>query len=552
MQLKLPFSGIGAGDRAVGLDIGSHSVKLVELKAKPGGFQVLQSVARPLPREALEDEGLVDLFVEKLLAETGLKNHGVYLSVSGQNVLIRRSSLPQMPLAELPGAIKFDVREEVLFPLENASVDFLITGETTQGGAAFYELLAVIAEGNLIHAQIDRARRVGMKLLGITAFPIALWDYDNIREQIKSGKAVCFVDMGAGRTRVYFATDKDLLFFREIPTGGENVTDALMESFPLPNGQSLVLDYDQAERVKIEYGLPGEPAQGNTEEGIPLQDLRERLLSVFNKQAEEIYRSIEYFRNLFKREEISHITLSGGASGLKEASGFLSNILEIKIEPFNPLLQSSPAPPGITEDEAHRVGASLAGAAGLALGRCDKINLLPEEFRPSIKKTLVKAARALAAPMILIGLGLFSWHLRGEVTAQADYLQAHRQELTRLQGVIAKLSAPQKKLALLRTQRDELLREIGKMPVGVENQVDFPTLLEELALRVPPNASLERLEFSGEDDDEESPGASLILKGQVFGDDAEVPAQSSPGASGQIARNREIGWDGVHPPRGGF
>ncbi len=524
----------GQGEKSIGLDIGSTAIKLVEVKRKGDGFQITKFAHCPIPPECHgRDDKIADL-IRNLFHSKKIKSKKVYLAVSGSNVAIRRATLPKMPPAELPEAIKWDAQEEIMFPLDNAAIDYYVTAEKMEGGSPFLDMVTVIAEGAYIRRQVELVKSAGLQLIGINAFPLALMAYDNTVNQATEGGGVTgYIDMGAERTRIYFASGGDLLFFREIPSGGQNVTEALMEPFEDADGRRIVLEESRAQEIKLEYGLPEEGATGGTSEGITFEDLLDRMLPVLNKQAEELYRSVEYFKNLFKRDDISRLTISGGAGGLKGFYRFLSDMLELRIEQFNPLIQSTPPVAGITEEEAHMLGPSLTAATGLGIGTSAKINLLPEEFRPSIKKDLIKLARVAIVPLILTGLVLYSGHIRGKVKDRQTVLQASRQQLTQLQQTLQQLELPKQELARLETQKSLLQNKMGAMPLGSEKGVDFPLIFEELARRMPGNASLEKVSFmpaSGDpedgDDENEDSGQWLPLKieGQVFGDEVQTLA----------------------------
>ncbi|MCA9484103.1 MAG: type IV pilus assembly protein PilM [Nitrospina sp.] len=515
------------GAKSIGLDIGSHAIKVVEVKARGNGFQILNFGYCPIPPGAQENDQQISELIRGLFQKQRIKGKQVYLAASGPSVAIRRTTLPKMPAAELPEAIKWDARDEVLFPMEEASVDYFVTRETVDAGNPMLEMVTVIAEGQYIRRRIDLVKNAGLHLLGINAFPLALVEYGKTVSPEGGGEVTGYIDMGAVRTRVYFECDGDLLFFREIPTGGHNVTEALMEPFDLPSGARVVLDEMRAEEIKKEHGLPEEDAPGTTSEGIPLDELYDRLLPVLNKQAEELYRSVEYFKNLFKREDISRLTVSGGAGGLKGFYRFLSSMLELRIEQFNPLAQSSPPVAGVTEEETQILGPSLTAATGLGIGACGRINLLPEEFRPSIKKDLIRLARVAVVPLILSGLVLYSGGMRDQVKERQRSLQAVQQEMNQLTASLQQMQAPKQELAQLEVRKSDLSRKIGEMPLGSERGIDYSRLFDEMVRQLPENASLEHLILTpgsggGSEDDEDSEKNLLLrIEGQVFGNEVQ-------------------------------
>ena len=88
----------------VGIDIGSSAVKLVQLRETKGGYQLQNVGLLPLPAEAIVDNTLMDSSsivetVKNLLQSLGVKTKDAVCSISGNAVIIRKISLPVMPVA---------------------------------------------------------------------------------------------------------------------------------------------------------------------------------------------------------------------------------------------------------------------------------------------------------------------------------------------------------------------------------------------------------------------------------------------------------------------
>ena len=105
----------------VGLDIGSATIKLVELKEKKGGNFLLQRIGvEPLSPEAIVDGSIMDSSlvvdaIQKLNEQSGVKAANFATSVSGHSVIIKKIELPAMELDELAhlGGRVVERREEV-------------------------------------------------------------------------------------------------------------------------------------------------------------------------------------------------------------------------------------------------------------------------------------------------------------------------------------------------------------------------------------------------------------------------------------------------------
>src|SRR5512147_1517986 len=98
---------------AVGLDIGSNSVKLVQLKERKGGFSLAAWGNAPLPPEAIVDGALMNSSaivdaVRQLVGAQKVKTKEVAIGVRGHSVIIKKIQLPRMSQEELDESIQWE------------------------------------------------------------------------------------------------------------------------------------------------------------------------------------------------------------------------------------------------------------------------------------------------------------------------------------------------------------------------------------------------------------------------------------------------------------
>ena len=514
--------------KSIGLDLGLHTLKAVELTSTEAEVIVTNFAIREIPPPDLEEKdrlGAMGTLIKEMFAESGIKGKSVYISVRGHNVVIRRTALPKMPREEMIEAARWNAREEVLFPLENAAIDCFIMGETEREGVAFYDVLCVIVRSDIIPSIITWVEKAGLKVLGVTIIPLALWDYSQFIDPAQPGQSISYVDMSAERTRVYFISDNLLLFSREIPNGGKNVTAALAGKYETDKG-TIIVDDLRAEVLKRTHGFPAEGAQGFTQEGISLQQIRERILPVVSKQMEEVNRSIEYFKNQHKKSKIDKLILSGGAASLSGLYKFLTENLAVEIERCNVLIQCKSAIPGVDEKKAKLVGASLTTAVGLALGRCEKINVLPEIYRTSLKKTLTKLAPFSVIPAVLLILLALSIQIRGKNKAMEARITAKEVEQAQLTKTVVVYKGPMQTLTDLKKARDVLQNTRGQYPSASISPVDSDAIFNLLSEAVEPNTSVSKLAYAsaaeGGDNQKSGGENDILLQGNIFGTDDDT------------------------------
>jgi hypothetical protein len=219
-----------------------------------------------------------------------------------------------------------------------------------------------------------------------------------------------------------------------------------------------------------------------------------------------------------------------GLSGIYQ---FLKENLDLEIDRCNRFFQADTEDESISKENMKIYGPSLTAAAGLALGQCDKINILPDKYRPTLKKTLAKLAPIAALFLIVGSLYAYSSHMRQEVKTKSATLQNEKIELAKIQIQLPLLDKPIKELKKLKKKRSKLKKE-KKLPGSTPFPFKFYDVYSELALLVDNNTSLSEVTFEkqGGGDDKKSrrkkkdkdliKGERIKLIGHIFGDDLKT------------------------------
>jgi len=110
----------------IGLDIGSHSIKLVGLKTtSKGTFLTHIGIKEIPPGEDQAQANNVSEVLKDLLKNVGIKPGKVNLTVSGSGVNIQRISIPSMPKAELKEAVRWEIKGRLPFLLKQLKSPFI-------------------------------------------------------------------------------------------------------------------------------------------------------------------------------------------------------------------------------------------------------------------------------------------------------------------------------------------------------------------------------------------------------------------------------------------
>jgi len=510
----------------IGLDIGSHSIKLVGLKmTSKGPFLTRVGIKEIPPAMDKEDVSHVTEILKDLVAEVGLKTKKVNLTVSGSGVNIRRITIPSMPKAELKEAVNWEIKGHLPFPVEIARIGFHVLDEFIEDNVKKLDLVVVSCPNHLIERTLSIAEGAGLQPFHLDVGPFALWNALLAWNQFEKDEEIALIDLGSEKTGIYLFKDGVLKFSREVTPAGAEITRAIVEG--LGEGEPSLL-YERAERIKQEVGIPsGSNQEGTLDESINLSKISFLIRPVLERMTAEIERSLDYYKSQFNVERIDRVLLTGGSANLKNIASYLGAGLRLSVEHFNPLREFLFDSKKVDVHFLDRMGSGLTVAGGVALPEPKRIELLPAK-EPFLSKINMGRLVPLVAPLItlLIFLGII-WHMNGQETA----IKKERDEKI---AKVASLETLQAKIKILREKETQMKDKLSLFPSSLIVSVPYQDLLNEISRILPDNATLTLLsvQYTGsslkkasqpqkphEEVSQKDGGRELHLMGFVFGND---------------------------------
>lgn len=308
----------------VGLDIGSKTIKIVELEKENSGFKLLSSgiVGYSHGTNNYSDDLELETIAEalkKLHKEANISGRDVSIALPEPQVFTRTIKFPSLSDAEIASAVKWEAEEYIPIPATEAIIQHQILERKENQNPPQVIVLLVAAPRTLVDKYIKIVQMAGLVPVGVETELMAL-----VRALAPSDKTVLLIDFGARSTDIAIAKSRNLYFSRSIPTAGEAFSRAI--------AQSLGVELKQAEEYKRAYGLSG----GNLEGKI-----KNALDPVFRVVTDEIKKAIHYYQSEEGGEIPSLVLLSGGTSGMPETVSFLAKLLGIEVEVGNPFTNIS-------------------------------------------------------------------------------------------------------------------------------------------------------------------------------------------------------------------
>jgi len=341
----------------VGVDIGSSSVKAVELQGKNNDFQLVSLGYEGLQADSIVDGQIMELnsvsnAIANIFSEHKIKTTKVAAGVNGHSVIVKNIVLPQMTEDELQESFAWHAEEHIPFDISDVNLDYHVTGSSAD---AIHVLMAACKRDKI--ANVKQAIQLAGKqpvVIDVDAF--ALQNCYELNYDPQPGQVVALLNIGASTTNINILNGVRSVFTRDATFGGNQYTSLLQKE--------LGLTFDQAERVKRGMPMP---------EGVEPREIEPILDTVSDILALEIQKTMDFYRATVEDgvSAVQKILVSGGGSKLRGLVEFLARRFEIPAEGFDPFRRIRVDSRDFDSEYMREIVPEMAIAVGLALRGVD-------------------------------------------------------------------------------------------------------------------------------------------------------------------------------------
>ena len=343
----------GRKSSVAGLDIGSSSIKMVELEGKANNLNLVSLGYENLPNDTIVDGQIMELNVVSDVIQNVCTNHQVNANqvvtgVSGHSVILKNIVLPPMSKDELEESIDWHAEEHIPYDLSDVSLDYQITGSTSNST----NVLIAACKRDRIENIRQAVQLAGKQPVVIDVDTFALQNCYELNYHPDESQVVTLLNIGASTMNVNIVKGTTSLFTRDITLGGNQFTDVLQ--------RSLGLSFQQAESVKR-----GSKDAANIENG----QIEPLISNVTEIVAMEIQKTFDFYRATSEdnRTAVQKILISGGGSKLKGLAQDLSKRLELPVEVLDPFRSINVDSRKFDSEYLNDIMPEMAVAVGLAM-----------------------------------------------------------------------------------------------------------------------------------------------------------------------------------------
>ncbi|MFQ5442869.1 MAG: type IV pilus assembly protein PilM [Thermodesulfobacteriota bacterium] len=321
--MPLSISNLLRKRESVALDIGSNSIKLVQMAQSKTGWAIQKLGMKELPPEAIVDGSIIDSMtvisaIKDIIKEHNVKAKDAVSALTGHSVIIKKVNFPAVTEEELADSIQWEAEQYIPFPVTEVNIDFQILGADTEGRGQM-DVMLVAVKKDVINDYTNVIKEAGLTPVVIDVDAFALENMLEINYPVVAGEMTAVVNIGASITSFSIMVEGVTTFTRSVPMGGNQFTEEIQ--------REMNISFKEAEDLKT--GRAGD--QENPK-------LASVIDSVSMNLALDIKRSLDFFLGGAQDVNVNKIYLSGGGSkitGLKVMMQEKTSIPVESADPFN-------------------------------------------------------------------------------------------------------------------------------------------------------------------------------------------------------------------------
>ncbi len=320
--------------RLLGLDIGSHSIKVVEIEYSRRGrvlrnFGMIATPQDTIVEGSIKDVEAVSTAIKSLFRNLKVKTRDVAASLSGYSVIAKKIVLDNMQESEIEKAIKEEAEKYIPYGINEVNLDYAVldTGDTIGESADEKEgpglpdqmdILLVAGKKDVID---EYMALMGAANLNLSVLDIDLFALQNAAEisidNPEGGYAI--ITVGASALGINTVHRGLSVFSRDSSYGGTQITETIMSEFDVP--------FEEAEDMKLG--------------GVDLDDnnrakIEKVIASTVLEWSKEIKHALDFVANAYPDKATERIFISGGSCETPGFKRHLEQVTELPVTTLDP------------------------------------------------------------------------------------------------------------------------------------------------------------------------------------------------------------------------
>jgi type IV pilus assembly protein PilM len=345
-------------NKLVGLDIGTSSIKLVEVEASRKNIQLTTFGFVPTPPgsivagEIANADALAEA-IRTLVVQTKTKRRKAITAIWGTAVITKKISIPKIEERLLGEQLKWEAEQYIPFDINDINLEYHII-RNGQQSADQMNILLVAAKRDLVLRYAEVVELAGLECSIVDVAGFGLGNAFEVNYGQTAGKNIALLNIGASITNFVVLESGEVVFSRDIPVGGSTYTNDIQKV--------LGVTLEEAESLKVSAG---------TGQAVP-QEVTDTINQTNEAVGEEIRRSFDFYLATSNDVTISKVYVTGGGLGIPGLFNQLQTGLNLPLENINPFASVSYDRNKFSEEYIQQIAPYAGVGLGLALRQVNK------------------------------------------------------------------------------------------------------------------------------------------------------------------------------------
>lgn len=382
----------------IGLDIGSDSIRMIQLEASGESPVVCAYASQSMPEE-VRSQPAVHLPVACDLVKELIKHHefvgrGVVASIPRSMIHVKNLRLPMMPKEELASAVQFEAKSVFPFDMETAHLQHICAGEVRQGNESRQEVIVLAVKRDDVDNFVEMLHHAGAVVESLDYEAAAVYRSVErfLRRREDELEVNVLADIGLRRTKVIIGRGREIHFLKPIEIGGQHLNEAVANKLGITTEEARTLRYRIAHQ---------------NEESQTTDSVRQAVYDTTRTHLETLGREISlclrYYSVTFRGQRPTRVRLVGGEANDPQVVSVLGSVLPVPVEASKSLtnVDTSRMKPhdrqGILCEWATALGLGLKKTTGTFAARDGKPRSTPVPVETGSSAEVVDLNRAVGS-----------------------------------------------------------------------------------------------------------------------------------------------------------
>ncbi len=340
----------------VGLDIGSHTIKVCELAPAKNGY-TLKNLATADIDPGLIVDGVIGqpselaAAVRALFDENKIRERSVALAIGGYSVIMKNISVQKADKKVMHESVTMEAEQYIPFDIRDVNIDFHVLGQNKHNTNQL-DILLVAAKKEIIEEYTGILESAGISAGVVDVDVLALQNCYEFNHD-SGEQTIALIDIGASKTSLNIIKNAVPVFMRDVSLGCGQIDQQL--------ASRCECSVSDAQRIKLE----------RQSENITAEEIEEIETAVVKNWCTEIRRAIDFFYSTYPDDSFGKIILSGGGANIEGFRKLLALETSTEVEVINPFVNVAINRGKFDSLYLDSLAPQVAVSMGLALRRAD-------------------------------------------------------------------------------------------------------------------------------------------------------------------------------------